>query len=82
MDIALIEFMESQLKQTTSTFHRYMYNQVSWESRMFGLVGPRGVGKVYHDSSVHQGAQGKAADAVCGSRPLVLLVTHTRRNCR
>ena len=45
MDITLIEFMESQLKLTTSTFHRYMYGQVSWESRMFGLVGPRGVGK-------------------------------------
>lgn len=45
MDISLIEFMEGQLKQTTSTFHRYMYGQISWESRMFGLVGPRGVGK-------------------------------------
>jgi len=45
MDIALIEFMEGQLKQTTSSFHRYMYDQISWESRMFGLVGPRGVGK-------------------------------------
>ena len=45
MDITLIEFMEGQLKQTTSTFHRYMYDQISWESRMFGLVGPRGVGK-------------------------------------
>ena len=45
MNISLIEFMESQLKLTTSTFHRYMYDQVSWESRMFGLVGPRGVGK-------------------------------------
>ena len=45
MDISLIEFMESQLRQTTSNFHRYMYDQVSWESRMFGLVGPRGVGK-------------------------------------
>jgi predicted AAA+ superfamily ATPase len=45
MDISLIEFMESQLKQTTSTFHRYMYDQISWESRMFGLVGPRGIGK-------------------------------------
>ena len=45
MDISLIEFMEGQLKQTTSTFHRYMFNQISWESRMFGLVGPRGVGK-------------------------------------
>jgi hypothetical protein len=45
MDISLIEFMESQLKQTTSTFHRYMFDQINWESRMFGLVGPRGVGK-------------------------------------
>ena len=45
MDITLIEFMEGQLKQTASTFHRYMYDQVSWEARMFGLVGPRGVGK-------------------------------------
>lgn len=45
MDIALVEFMEGLLKQTTSTFHRYMYDQISWESRMFGLVGPRGVGK-------------------------------------
>lgn len=45
MDISLVEFMEIQLKLTTSTFRRYMYGQVSWESRMFGLVGPRGVGK-------------------------------------
>jgi len=45
MDIALVEFMERQLKQITSTFHRYMYGRISWESRMFGLVGPRGVGK-------------------------------------
>lgn len=45
MDLSLTAFMESQLQQTTSTFHRYMYKQISWESRMFGLVGPRGVGK-------------------------------------
>lgn len=45
MDISLVEFMEVQLKLTTSTFRRYMYDQVSWGSRMFGLVGPRGVGK-------------------------------------
>ena len=45
MDIALIEFMEGQLRQVASTFHRYMYGQISWESRMFGVVGPRGVGK-------------------------------------
>ena len=45
MDVSLIEFMEGQLKQISSTFHRYMYDQVNWTSRMFGLVGPRGVGK-------------------------------------
>jgi len=45
MDRALVEFMEGQLKQTTSAFHRYMYDTISWESRMFGLVGPRGIGK-------------------------------------
>lgn len=45
MDIALVDFMERQLKQITSTFRRYMYDQISWESRMFGLIGPRGVGK-------------------------------------
>ena len=45
MDISLIEFMDGQLKQTASTFHRYMYDRISWEGRMFGLVGPRGVGK-------------------------------------
>ena len=26
-------------------FHRYMYHQINWERQMFGLVGPRGVGK-------------------------------------
>jgi hypothetical protein len=45
MDTTLVAFMEKQLQQTTSTFHRYMYDKISWQSRMFGLVGPRGVGK-------------------------------------
>lgn len=45
METSLTEFMENQLKQTTSAFHRYMYDKISWTSRMFGLVGPRGVGK-------------------------------------
>ncbi len=45
MDILLTTYMEGQLQQTTTSFHRYMYNQISWQSRMFGLVGPRGVGK-------------------------------------
>lgn len=45
MDTSLIAYMNGQLELTISTFHRYMYDQVSWDARMFGLVGPRGVGK-------------------------------------
>ncbi|MBQ7495542.1 MAG: AAA family ATPase [Bacteroidaceae bacterium] len=45
MDTSLTAFMESQLKQTTSAFHRYMFDKISWTSRMWGLFGPRGVGK-------------------------------------
>ena len=45
MDLSLTTYMEGLLQQTVSAFHRYMYSQVSWQTRMFGLVGPRGVGK-------------------------------------
>ena len=37
--------MEGLLQQTTYAFHRYMFSKVSWDSRMFGIVGPRGIGK-------------------------------------
>jgi len=33
------------LRETTSTFHRYMYNRIDWNARIVGLLGPRGVGK-------------------------------------
>ena len=45
MDTSLIAYMNGQLELTTSTIHRYMYDRVNWDARMFGLVGPRGVGK-------------------------------------
>ena len=45
MDLSLTAYMEGVLQQTVSAFHRYMYSQVSWQTRMFGFVGPRGVGK-------------------------------------
>lgn len=45
MDISLISYMKGQLEATTSRFHRYMYDRIPWNARMFGLVGPRGVGK-------------------------------------
>lgn len=33
------------LRETTSTFHRYMYDRIDWQARIVGLLGPRGVGK-------------------------------------
>lgn len=41
----LYEHMQRLLAFTTSTFHRYPYERIPWDSRMLGLVGPRGVGK-------------------------------------
>lgn len=31
--------------RTTTTFHRYLYNQIKWNARMIGIKGARGVGK-------------------------------------
>jgi predicted AAA+ superfamily ATPase len=33
------------LRETTATFHRYLYNHIDWNARIVGLLGPRGVGK-------------------------------------
>ncbi len=33
------------LRETSTTFHRYMYNRINWDARMVGLMGPRGIGK-------------------------------------
>lgn len=41
----LYEFFYRKLKNTPVEFLRHKYNQIKWESRAFGLVGPRGVGK-------------------------------------
>ena len=38
MNISLIEFMESLLKPPTSTFHRYMFNKISWGLGCFYLI--------------------------------------------
>ena len=45
IDSQLFEFMEEQLRQTPTRFHRYAYPQIDWEGRLTGIVGPRGVGK-------------------------------------
>ncbi len=33
------------LRETSTTFHRYMYDRINWQARMIGLMGPRGIGK-------------------------------------
>lgn len=33
------------LKETNTSFHRYMYDRINWDARMIGLMGPRGIGK-------------------------------------
>ncbi|MDD4646243.1 MAG: AAA family ATPase [Bacteroidales bacterium] len=41
----LIEQYLKLLKETGTSFFRYIYAEINWESRMIGLTGPRGVGK-------------------------------------
>lgn len=45
IDQRLIEYMQEALKTTPTVFHRYMYDNVLWDDRMFGIIGPRGIGK-------------------------------------
>ncbi len=33
------------LEQAPVKFHRYLYDEIKWDNRMLGIVGPRGVGK-------------------------------------
>lgn len=41
----LYQKFETLLQSTTTDFKRYLYNKVSWDSRMIGIIGARGVGK-------------------------------------
>ena len=45
IDDVLIDFMREQLAITSLDFARYLYAEIDWSLRMFGIVGPRGVGK-------------------------------------
>ncbi len=45
IDTILTEFMQEQLGQVRLDFIRYKYNQIDWNLRMAGLIGPRGIGK-------------------------------------
>lgn len=41
----LYQKFEILLQSTTTDFKRYLYDKVSWENRMIGIIGARGVGK-------------------------------------
>lgn len=41
----LFEYSNKLIRETNTNFLRYMYNEINWQSRMIGLIGPRGVGK-------------------------------------
>ena len=41
----LYQKFETLLQNTTTEFKRYLYKNVSWDSRMVGIIGARGVGK-------------------------------------
>ena len=41
----LYQKFERLLQNTTTDFKRYLYKKVSWNSRMLGIIGARGVGK-------------------------------------
>lgn len=48
MDSYLAKIKETQallLNQTTLTFKRFLYPKINFESRLIGIIGPRGVGK-------------------------------------
>ena len=41
----LYQKYETLLQNTTTDFKRYLYEKVSWNSKMIGIIGARGVGK-------------------------------------
>lgn len=41
----LFEQFQKLLRETHTSFFRYIYAEINWKSRMIGLTGPRGVGK-------------------------------------
>lgn len=41
----LYQKFETLLHNTTTDFKRYLYDEISWDSRMVGIIGARGVGK-------------------------------------
>jgi len=41
----LFEHSNKLIREADTGFFRYMYDAINWQSRMIGIIGPRGVGK-------------------------------------
>lgn len=41
----LFEYSNRLIKKVDTSFFRYIYDEINWQSRMIGLIGPHGVGK-------------------------------------
>ena len=41
----IYDMSAERIRETDTAFHRYLYPQVDWDSRVVALDGPRGVGK-------------------------------------
>jgi len=41
----LFQRFENLLRSTDTRFKRYLYDTIAWDSRMIGIIGPRGIGK-------------------------------------
>ena len=72
----LYETMYRLLENTTSEFHRYIYDRINWDNRMLGLVGPRGVGKIHALLAAYQACQPDRPGTLRLGRQLVLLGPH------
>lgn len=44
-DLVLVNYMMDELASTPIRMRRYMADEIEWDDRLVGLVGPRGVGK-------------------------------------
>ena len=41
----IYDISAGRIRETDTSFHRYLYSQIDWDSRVVALDGPRGVGK-------------------------------------
>ena len=41
----IYDMSAERIRETETSFHRYLYDQIDWDARVVALDGPRGVGK-------------------------------------